>query len=148
MQLPETVAKQIIADHQRRPRHTGPLGGVDGVTLDNPGCGDRVTVWADVQGARVAGLTFSGQGCAISQSSASLMTVALTGQSVENAHALAGQFRAMVMGEAEGTAELGDLLALAGVSRLHARRKCALLAWRALEQALASQHAAPGRPAD
>ncbi|ALW89561.1 Fe-S cluster assembly sulfur transfer protein SufU [Deinococcus actinosclerus] len=141
MQLPETVAKQIIADHQRRPRHTGPLDGVEGITLDNPGCGDQVTVWADLQGGRIAGLTFSGKGCAISQSSASLMTVTLTGKTLPEAQALAGQFRAMVMGEAEGTPGLGDLLALAGVSRLHARRKCALLAWRALEQALASQPA-------
>ncbi|MDK2014090.1 MULTISPECIES: Fe-S cluster assembly sulfur transfer protein SufU [unclassified Deinococcus] len=136
MQLPETVAKQIIADHQRRPRHTGPLEGVEGITLDNPGCGDEVTVWADVQGGRIAGLAFSGKGCAISQSSASLMTVALTGKTLPEAQALTGQFRAMVMGDAEGTPDLGDLLALAGVSRLHARRKCALLPWQALEQTL------------
>lgn len=133
--LPEAVAKQIIADHQRRPRHTGALSGVEGVTLDNPGCGDQVTVWADVPQGRLA-VTFNGKGCAISQSSASLMTVALTGKTVEEAHALARQFRAMVMGEEPGDAHLGDLLALAGVSRLHARRKCALLPWRALEQAL------------
>nr|WP_254633179.1 SUF system NifU family Fe-S cluster assembly protein [Deinococcus sp. GbtcB9] len=134
--MPETVAKQIIADHQRRPRHTGPLEGVEGITLDNPGCGDEVTVWADVQGGRIAGLAFSGKGCAISQSSASLMTVALTGKTLPEAQALTGQFRAMVMGDAEGTPDLGDLLALAGVSRLHARRKCALLPWQALEQTL------------
>ncbi len=144
MLLPETVAKQIIADHQRRPRHTGALDGVPGVTLDNPGCGDQVTVWADVQGGRIGQLTFSGRGCAISQSSASLMTVALTGKTLPEVRALAGQFRAMVMGDAEGTPDLGDLLALAGVSRLHARRKCALLPWRALEQALAqSPHPQP-----
>ncbi|GGL06758.1 Fe-S cluster assembly sulfur transfer protein SufU [Deinococcus radiotolerans] len=136
MLLPEAVAKQIIADHQRRPRHIGALDGVDGVTLDNPGCGDQVTVWADVREGRLTGLTFTGKGCAISQSSASLMTVALTGKTLAETRALAGQFQAMILGEAEGPADLGDLLALAGVSRLHARRKCALLAWRALEQAL------------
>ncbi|MGM9320745.1 Fe-S cluster assembly sulfur transfer protein SufU [Deinococcus aquaticus] len=139
--LPDAIAKEIIADHQRRPRHTGPLDGIEGVTLDNPGCGDQVTVWADVQGGRIAALTFTGKGCAISQSSASLMTVALTGKTVEEARALAARYRAMVMGEGPGdpelgNLELGDLLALSGVSRLHARRKCALLAWRALEQTL------------
>lgn len=134
--LPDALAKQIIADHQRRPRHTGALDGIEGVTLDNPGCGDQVTVWADVQDGRIAALTFGGKGCAISQSSASLMTVALTGKTVPEAQALAGQFRAMVMGEEPGDPQLGDLLALAGVSRLHARRRCALLAWRALEQTL------------
>ncbi|UBV43031.1 SUF system NifU family Fe-S cluster assembly protein [Deinococcus taeanensis] len=134
--LPETVARQIIADHQRRPRHTGPLDGVPGVTVDNPGCGDQVTVWADVQAGRVARVQFSGKGCAISQSSASLMTVALTGKSVEEARALAEQFQAMVMGETEPDPQLGELQALSGVSRLHARRKCALLPWQALEQTL------------
>ncbi|MCD0168651.1 MAG: Fe-S cluster assembly sulfur transfer protein SufU [Deinococcus sp.] len=134
--LPDALSRQIIADHQRRPRHTGALDGVAGVTLDNPGCGDQVTVWADVQDGRIGHLTFSGKGCAISQSSASLMTVALTGRTVPEARALAGQFRAMVMGEEPGDPQLGDLLALAGVSRLHARRRCALLAWRALEQTL------------
>lgn len=139
--LPDAIAKEIIADHQRRPRHTGPLDGIEGVTLDNPGCGDQVTVWADVQGGRIAALTFTGKGCAISQSSASLMTVALTGKTVEEARALTARYRAMVMGEEPGdpelgNLELGDLLALSGVSRLHARRKCALLAWRALEQTL------------
>lgn len=140
--LPDALAKQIIADHQRRPRHTGALDGIEGVTLDNPGCGDQVTVWADVQDGRIAALTFGGKGCAISQSSASLMTVALTGKTVPEAQALAGQFRAMVMGEEPGDPQLGDLLALAGVSRLHARRRCALLAWRALEQTLGAS--APG----
>lgn len=134
--LPDALSRQIIADHQRRPRHTGALDGVAGVTLDNPGCGDQVTVWADVQDGRIGHLTFSGKGCAISQSSASLMTVALTGRTVPEARALAGQFRAMVMGEEPGDPQLGDLLALAGVSRLHARRRCALLAWRALERTL------------
>nr|WP_255676515.1 SUF system NifU family Fe-S cluster assembly protein [Deinococcus sp. 23YEL01] len=134
--MPDALSRQIIADHQRRPRHTGALDGVAGVTLDNPGCGDQVTVWADVQDGRIGHLTFSGKGCAISQSSASLMTVALTGRTVPEARALAGQFRAMVMGEEPGDPQLGDLLALAGVSRLHARRRCALLAWRALEQTL------------
>lgn len=134
--LPETVARQIIADHHRRPRHTGPLDGVTGVTVDNPGCGDQVTVWADVQTGRVARVQFSGKGCAISQSSASLMTVALTGKTVEEARALAEQFQAMVMGETGPDPQLGELQALSGVSRLHARRKCALLPWRALQQTL------------
>ncbi|WP_291431819.1 Fe-S cluster assembly sulfur transfer protein SufU [Deinococcus sp.] len=149
--LPDAVAREIIADHQRRPRHTGPLDGVGGVTLDNPGCGDQVTVWADVRGGRIVALTFTGKGCAISQSSASLMTVALTGKTVKEARALAARYRAMIMGETPveeplgspdldsphlDSPALGDLLALSGVSRLHARRKCALLAWQALEQAL------------
>ncbi|WP_350243899.1 hypothetical protein [Deinococcus sonorensis] len=65
------------------------------------------------------------------------MTQALSGRTVADAQALAAHFRAMVMGEEAPDPALGDLQALQGVSRLHARRKCALLAWNALEQALA-----------
>ncbi|CAM3170623.1 SUF system NifU family Fe-S cluster assembly protein [Deinococcus saxicola] len=134
--LPEVLARQIIDDHARRPRHVGELPGVVGVSRDNPGCGDALTVWADVQGGQIAQLTFQGRGCAISQSAASLMTVTLTGKTLAEAQQVAAVYRSMVMGEAEPGASLGDLQALAGVSKLHARRKCALLAWDALAEAL------------
>lgn len=148
MKLPENLAKQIIADHQARPRHRGELPGAPHAALDNPGCGDQVTVWAEVEGDRLAALSFSGRGCAVSQASASLMTVALRGQTLTQARALAAQFRAMVMdeageGEPGGDPALGDLLALAGVGRLLRRRRCALLAWNALDAALAGAEAAP-----
>jgi nitrogen fixation NifU-like protein len=143
VKLPDNVAKQIIADHQARPRHRGELPGAPHATQDNPGCGDQVTVWAQVEGDRLAALSFTGRGCAISQASASLMTAALTGRTLAQARELSGQYRAMVLGEtggAEGGGDpaLGDLLALAGVGRLLARRRCALLAWNALDAALAA----------
>lgn len=140
--LPETVAREIIASHQSRPRNRGELPGVPFATLENPSCGDRVTVWAQLDGDTIRELRFDGKGCAISQSSASLMTVTLKGKTLAQARALAGAFRGMVMGEAPPVPELGDLQALSGVSRLLARRKCALLAWRALEDALPASEAA------
>lgn len=134
--LPETVAREIIASHQQRPRNRGELVGVPFVTLENPGCGDRVTVWLRLEGGVIAEIRFEGKGCAISQSSASLMTVALEGRTPVEARALAATFQSMVMGEDTSgdrpEETLGDLQALRGVSRLHARRKCALLPWRAL----------------
>ena len=146
MRLPENVAKQILADHQARPRHRGELPGAPHAALDNPGCGDQVTVWARVEDGRLADLSFTGRGCAVSQASASLMTVALRGKTLAQARELATQYRAMVMGEAGdhggGDPALGDLLALAGVGRLLARRRCALLAWNALDAALAVPEAA------
>ncbi|MFK7603082.1 Fe-S cluster assembly sulfur transfer protein SufU [Deinococcus sp. SM5_A1] len=146
--LLEAISRQIIDDHARRPRHVGELPGIVGVSRDNPGCGDQLTVWADVQEGRIARLTFQGRGCAISQSAASLMTVTLAGKTLAEAQQVAAVYRSMVMGEAEPGASLGDLQALAGVSKLHARRKCALLAWDALAEALdsASAQAGAGSP--
>ena len=140
--LPESVAREIIASHQQRPRNRGELVGAPFITLENPTCGDRVTVWVRLEGDTIADLHSDGKGCAISQSSASLMTVALKGRTRTEARALAATFREMVMGEAApGRADppLGDLMALSGVSRLHARRKCALLPWQALEGLLNAQ---------
>ncbi|OLV15880.1 Fe-S cluster assembly sulfur transfer protein SufU [Deinococcus marmoris] len=146
--LPDAISRQIIDDHARRPRHVGELPGIVGVSRDNPGCGDQLTVWADVQEGRIVQLTFQGRGCAISQSAASLMTVILTGKTLAEAQQVAAVYRSMVMGEAEPGASLGDLQALAGVSKLHARRKCALLAWDALAEALdgVSAQAGAGSP--
>lgn len=137
--LPETVAREIIASHQQRPRNRGELPGALQRSLDNPGCGDRVTVWARLDGDTIAELRFEGRGCAISQASASLMTAALQGRSRQEAAALGAHFRGMVMGEASPDPALGDLQALSGVSRLHARRRCALLAWNALDGLLAGE---------
>ncbi|WP_102128314.1 Fe-S cluster assembly sulfur transfer protein SufU [Deinococcus planocerae] len=135
--LPETVARQILSDHERRPRGRGEIAGAPHAALDNPGCGDQVTVWVQVEGGRLTGVSFTGRGCTISQSSASLLTQSVRGKTLEEVHTLSASYRAMVMGEAPPDPALGDLVALAGVSRLHARRKCALLAWNALEAALA-----------
>ncbi|WP_407539814.1 SUF system NifU family Fe-S cluster assembly protein [Deinococcus radiomollis] len=130
--LPETVAREIIASHQQRPRNRGELVGAPFITLENQGCGDQVTVWARLEEETIADLHFDGKGCAISQSSASMMTLALKGRTLAEARALSASFQQMVMGEANPDPLLGDLQALSGVSRLHARRKCALLPWKAL----------------
>ena len=148
--LPETLAREIIASHQQRPRNRGELPGAAWHALDNPGCGDTLTVWLR-DGPGGLELRFSGQGCAISQASASLMTVALKGHTPQQARRLSERFRAMVMGGTPpqpddpkpGDLQLGDLQALSGVSRLHARRRCALLAWRALEALLDGQQNGP-----
>ncbi|ULH15000.1 SUF system NifU family Fe-S cluster assembly protein [Deinococcus sp. KNUC1210] len=129
--LSETLARELIAAHSRRPHHFGALEGAPSLPLDNPGCGDRVTVWVKLDGETLH-LSFEGQGCAISQASASMMADALDGKTRSEAQALSAAFHAMISGETPPGSELGELQALAGVSRLHARRKCALLAWRAL----------------
>lgn len=134
MPLPESLAREIISSHQRRPRHVGAQQGAPHAQRQNPGCGDQITVWVSLDDGRLR-LSFEGKGCAVSQASASLMAERLSGLTWQEARDVAGQFRAMVQGEPPADT-LGELTALAGVSRLLARRRCALLAWDALAEAL------------
>ncbi|HYW32495.1 MAG TPA: SUF system NifU family Fe-S cluster assembly protein [Gemmatimonas sp.] len=136
--------QSVILDHNRKPRNFGPLEGAnrhaDG---KNPLCGDTVTVELQVEDDRISDVKFTGQGCAISKASASLMTAAVKGKSRSEAEALFGRFHAMVLGQAEGTKEeLGQLVVFSGVSRFPVRVKCASLAWHTLKAALASEAAA------
>ena len=132
----QDLYRDLIASHQRHPRNVGELAGGARAARDNPSCGDQVCLSLRLDEGDTLSLRFTGRGCAVSQASASMLTVALQGKTPAQARELAAQFRAMVMGEAPPSPALGDLTALQGVSRLHARRKCALLAWQALEDAL------------
>ena len=134
MKLPDALAREIISSHQQRPRNVGALPHARHTERNNPGCGDQITVWVRLEGEALR-LGFEGRGCAISQASASLMTERLSGLTRLQAAEVAAQFRAMVQGEPPAEA-LGELAALAGVSKLLARRRCALLAWDALQEAL------------
>jgi nitrogen fixation NifU-like protein len=139
MSLMEQIYKQVILERSRRPRHQGSLPDADvrqeGV---NPSCGDELTLTLKVEGDRIVDAAFEGHGCAISQASADLMAEALRGRSRAEARQLADAFKGMIRGEPipEGI-ELGDLKALEGIRRLHARVKCATLPWTTLETALA-----------
>ena len=93
---------------------------------------------AHLADGRVAEVTFEGSGCSISQASASMLTEAVGGASVEDAEALAGRFRGMMEGRVEPDEEtFGDLMALNGVVKYPVRIKCAVLAWDVLQEALA-----------
>jgi nitrogen fixation NifU-like protein len=136
----DALYQEIILDHYRRPRNFHPLAGAT-CTADgkNPNCGDALTVWLKLDGDRVSDVSFQGVGCAISKASASLMTEAIKGKTRAEAVALFEKVRALVTGE-EGTPaarkELGQLRALAGVSRFPMRVKCASLAWHAMKSAM------------
>ena len=137
--------QELILDHGRRPRNFGPLEGTTHEAVGhNPMCGDRITVHVRVEGDRVTGLSFEGQGCAISQASASLLTEAVRGRSLEEALALFRKVTAMVTGRDEDAAreegvELGKLAVFEGVRQYPMRVKCATLAWHTLRNALAGQ---------
>jgi nitrogen fixation NifU-like protein len=135
MSFLEDMYKQIILEHYRSPRNRGKL---DPATITqaghNPSCGDELTLYLLMDGDRVADVRFDGHGCAISQASASLMTGAIKGKSLSEALALADKFEAMIRGETPDP-DLGDLVALQGISKLHARVKCATLSWQTLQVA-------------
>lgn len=138
----EELYQAVILDHSRRPRNFGALENADVLVYgDNPSCGDEIHlgVHFDPDG-RLAEIKFSGQGCAISQASASMMTLKLKGKTRAEASALGQAFKSLVIaGETPAATEpkLGDLQLLEGVRKFPQRVKCAMLAWRAIEQALA-----------
>ncbi|HEX2039029.1 MAG TPA: SUF system NifU family Fe-S cluster assembly protein [Acidimicrobiales bacterium] len=153
----EDLYREIILDHYRNPRNRGELPTPPATRVEgfNPLCGDEIVVYLSVDGDRVSDLKIGGQGCSISQSSASMMSAAVKGKSVDEARALIRSFKAMmsiheqrldgdgnVVGEdeepiaADPEVKLGDLEALQGVVKFPVRIKCATLSWNTLAQGL------------
>ncbi|MEY2572909.1 MAG: nitrogen fixation protein NifU [Verrucomicrobiota bacterium] len=136
----EELYQEVILDHSRRPRNFGTLPNPDVLVHgDNPACGDEIHlgVHFDPDG-KLQEIKFSGQGCAISQASASMMTMKLKGKTRSQAAELSRTFKNLVTTDATTESKnLGDLQLLQGVRKFPQRVKCAMLAWRALEQALA-----------
>src|SRR5579875_2516338 len=154
----EDLYREIILDHYRNPRNRGelPVPPAHVETGFNPLCGDEITLYLLVDGDRVSDIKLSGQGCSISQSSASMMSTAVKGKSLAEARAVIRRFKAMMSiheqrldgsesdpDDSDGPAgepevSLGDLEALQGVVKFPVRIKCATLAWNTLTQALDS----------
>jgi nitrogen fixation NifU-like protein len=135
----EELYQEVILDHSRRPRNFGDLpNAVVRVHGDNPACGDEIHLGVKFgTDGGLQDIKFTGHGCAISQASASLMTSKLKGKSRAEAAGMLRAFHALVTDEtAEAPKMLGDLRLLQGVRKFPQRVKCAMLAWRAVEQAL------------
>ena len=135
--------QDIILDHGRKPRNFHAMAKPSHLAHGhNPLCGDRVTVYLELEGDRIKDVSFEGRGCAISTASASLMTEVLKGKTLAEAQELFKAFHAEVTGAVSPTvpAELQDdlerLAPLEGVKAYPARVKCATLAWHAFEAAL------------
>jgi nitrogen fixation NifU-like protein len=143
----DDLYKETILDHYKNPRNKRP-GGTTAVscTRNNPLCGDEITVFATVDDSgTVSEVTYQGQGCSISQASASMLTEAVTGKQVPDAQVMAKDFRGMMAGEVEPDEdEFGDLIALKGVVKYPIRIKCAVLAWDVLQEALEGAGQAAG----
>ncbi len=142
----DDIYKETILDHYKNPRNKRDLPGAElACTGNNPLCGDEIGVFAHLEDGRVAEVTFQGAGCSISQSSASMMTAAVAGKTVEGALAMAAEFRGMMAGEVDPSEErFGDLVALKGVVKYPIRIKCAVLAWDVLQEALEGAGEAAG----
>lgn len=139
MSMLEQIYKQVILERSRSPKYYGVLDPHDlrqeGI---NPSCGDELTLTLRVEDECIVDAAFEGHGCAISRASADLMADALRGRTRDEARALAMAFKSMIRGEPlPDDLDLGELKALEGVKRLHARVKCATLPWTTLETALA-----------
>jgi nitrogen fixation NifU-like protein len=134
--------QEVILDHNKKPRNFGSLAepshAADG---HNPLCGDRLHISLIVDGDTVQDVRFEGSGCAISTASASLMTEAIKGRTLEEVEHLFEGFHELLTGDptqvAEVSAELGKLAVFAGVREFPVRVKCATLAWHTLNAALA-----------
>lgn len=142
----EELYQQVILDHSKRPRNFGEIAeGAVHVHGDNPSCGDEIHLHVKFgTDGKVEDVKFTGQGCAISQASASLMTMKLKGKARAEADAMLAAFHDLVTIEVVDPPKmLGDLRLMQGVRKFPQRVKCAMLAWRAFEQALGQ---IPGEP--
>jgi nitrogen fixation protein NifU and related proteins len=132
--------QELIIDHSKRPRNFRALEAADRKLEGyNPLCGDKVTVFLELEHDRVKNVSFQGSGCAISTASASVMTESVKGKTVAEAEALFDVFHNLVTGKPPATGktpELGKLAVFSGVSEFPARVKCATLAWHTLHAAL------------
>ena len=135
----DALYQEVILDHNRKPRNFREMANADRhVEGHNPLCGDEITLWVKLDGDTVSDISFKGSGCAVSKSSASLMTSAVKGKSVAEARVLFDRFHDMIVGKLPESerASMGSLAALGGVSKFPLRVKCASLAWHALKSAL------------
>lgn len=132
--------QEVILDHNKRPRNYGEMASASHTSQGhNPLCGDRLTLFLKLADQKIADVSFVGSGCAISKASASLMTDAIRGRSVEEAGALFERVQQMVTAPLDAQVDeeaLGKLAVLSGVREFPARVKCASLAWHTLRAAL------------
>ncbi len=134
------IYQQVILDHNKSPRNYKVLTGATNTAEGyNPLCGDHINIYAIVENNIVTDLSFQGNGCAISKSSASIMTTVLKGKTVQEAEALFNKFHDFIMGKLPADADISDLGKLAifeGVKEFPVRIKCATLAWHTVHSAL------------
>jgi nitrogen fixation NifU-like protein len=138
--------QEVILEHSKAPRNFRQLQNANHHAEGfNPLCGDRLTVYVDLEGDAIRDISFQGSGCAISKASASMMTQSLKGRTKQEADALFDSFRRLVTGQpstGSNQPDLGKLTVFSGVSEYPMRVKCATLAWHTLRAALQGEREA------
>jgi len=132
-----TLYRELILDHYRKPRNKRALDdATHAITMNNPLCGDVIELLLRVEDGRIAAACFLGRGCSISQASASMLTGRVRDKTPKEALELSKKFTQLLHGDESllSDSDLGDLRALAGVSKFPVRIKCALLGWNCLDE--------------
>lgn len=139
-----TLYRQVIMDHANHPRNRRKLEHASHqLELLNPTCGDAIVVYAQVNDDRLQEVSFFGQGCSISIASASMMTLALKGKTLDQALQLVQDFNHLIQGheiDDQSQDALSDAVFLQGIKQFPARYKCAVLAWKAMQGAIENPH--------
>ena len=132
--------REVILDHADHPHNKGELATTtNAMTLHNPTCGDTINLQVEVEDNKIKNIAYTGDGCTISQASASMMTDAVKGKTTEEALAMAKTFSDMAIGKEHSEADLdqlGDARILTSIMEFPARIKCATLSWWALQRSL------------
>ena len=129
--------QEVILDHSKRPRNRRAIEGASHLANGrNPLCGDTLVVYLAVEGDLIRDVAFQGEGCAISTASASMLTEAVRGKTVDQARALFDRFHHLLTDGDDVPAGLGKLEAFSGVREFPVRVKCATLPWHTLKAAL------------
>lgn len=138
-----SLYQEVILDHSKKPRHFHALEPCTHEARGhNPLCGDKLKVFARVDGDTITEVSFIGDGCAISKASASIMTELVRGKTLSEFQALHAQFHQVATTQDPIPDGMGKLAVLAGVRDYPARVKCATLAWHTLDAALNNQDSA------
>jgi nitrogen fixation NifU-like protein len=136
MQL-DDLYRQVIMDHYKNPRNKGKFEeGAITVDLNNPTCGDKISLQLKVNNGVVEDARYTGDGCSISMSSASMMTAAVKGKTLEQAKDMIARFSELMLGKDVQFDDYEDIEALSGVNKFPARIKCATLSWNALRKVI------------
>ena len=133
----DSLYMAVVSDHSKNPHHHGSLDDVEKINLNNPTCGDVISLSVKFDGDVISDIAFDGSGCTISTASSSMMTDAVIGKTKSEALELAEICSEMVQGKQDDQQKrLGEAALLAGVSKFPQRIKCSTLAWNALKKAI------------
>ncbi|WP_438349592.1 Fe-S cluster assembly sulfur transfer protein SufU [Paenibacillus sp. FA6] len=133
----DDLYRQVIMDHYKNPRNKGKFEeGAITVDLNNPTCGDKISLQLKVNNGVVEDARYTGDGCSISMSSASMMTAAVKGKTLEEAKEMIARFSELMQGKDVQFDDYEDIEALSGVNKFPARIKCATLSWNALRKVI------------